>query len=366
MKVFVNGIDLIDVVSKVSRAASTKGMNQVLEGIKLIAKDNSLTLYATDMEISIQKRIRADVKEEGEVILSSKKFGGYIKTLGDDIVEIEEKEGIVTIKYVDSEIKLQAMNPDQYPEKHEANKENNFVIVQREFKDMIDKCVFCAAVEEIRPILKGCLLEIKDYQLNMVALDGFRMAVVRKQLEQSSTNTNIVVPAKALDEISKLLEADEDTVTIYIEENSITAEMDSLIFTSRLIEGEYTNYNLLLTTDFNTTIAVEREKLQNAIERACIINLGEKNNNIIYEIKGSIINITSRNNADGYHESIAIRNTGMDITIAFNSKYILDILRTIKDDYIKIQFRSPTSASIICPIDSNEYTYLVLPVKIQN
>ena len=366
MKVICEGLDLSDAVLKVIKAAAVKPVNPILEGIKLKAEGNILTLTATDLELSIEKRIKADVKIEGEAVVPGRIFADFVRKINYENIEITVGEDSrLKIKYIDSEGMFQCFRKEEYPLLKTVDTAQSFTIVKKEFKDLINKIAFSAALDESRPILKGILLEIDEITLTGVALDGFRLALCVKSIENSTAKMSAVIPAKSLTEIAKLLDDSEDMVTVYIQKNYLMVELADTRIITRLLEGDFINYKQILPKEFTSTVTVNREQLEDGIDRASLLAKGDKNNLVKFDINGSLLILTSHSDIGNIREKVAVGLEGKDILIAFNAKYFTDVLRNLSDEFIKIKFISPVSPCIITGAQKEfEYTYLILPVRI--
>ena len=249
MKLICDGLELSDAIGKVSKALPQRVVNPVLEGIKITAEGETLTLYATDSEFSVERKINAEIIEEGEILVPGRIFSDYIKKLTDEQIELSETEkNRLRIRYNESEGYLQCLDKDDYPDKADINREKGFHILESELKDVINKTLFSASTDDSRQILKGCLFEIDEYTLTVVALDGYRLALAKKALEQKSGRMSVVIPSRALNELSKLLGDGDKIARLFVEENLLVVEMENTTVSTRLLVGEYINYCLLYTS----------------------------------------------------------------------------------------------------------------------
>ncbi|GHV00781.1 DNA polymerase III subunit beta [Clostridia bacterium] len=366
MKVICEGLDLSDAVLKVIKAAAVKPVNPVLEGIKLKAEKDTLILTATDTELSIEKRIKADVKIEGEAVVPGRIFADFVRKINYENIEITVAEdGRLKIKYIDSEGVFQCYKKEEFPLLKAVDTAQSFTIIKKELKDLISKIAFSAALDDARPILKGILLEIDELTLTGVALDGFRLALCVKPIENSTAKMSAVIPAKSLTEIAKLLDDSEDPVTIYIQKNYLLADLKETRIVTRLLEGDFINYKQILPKDFTSTVTVNRAQIEDGIDRASLLARGDKNNLVKFDIKENLLILTSHSEIGNIREKVAAGLEGKDIVIAFNAKYFSDVLRNLSDEFIKIKFISPVSPCIVTGAQKEfEYTYLILPVRI--
>lgn len=365
MKVICDGLDLSEAVLKVSKALAVKSPNPVLEGIKIIAKDESLTLIATDLEITIEKKIKADILMEGETVVVGKYFVDFAKKLEKEQVELSKLyDSNLQIKYSDSESELSVYDAESFPTQNKTEEEY-FEILGSELKKLVERTVIACSVDDSRPILKGCLFDITDGILTTVALDGFRMAVVKKEVNASG-NIKAVIPAKALLEIVRLIEKDDEILRINVQKNAIHVKFENTAIFARLIEGEFVKYNHILPNSFENVVTVNKNALLTSIERAGIVARNDRYNVVKFDVKEDIVNILARSEIGNVNENVNINLKGKDILIAFNGKYISDYLKIIDEEFITINMNSPIDPCVIKPVGNEEFLYLVLPVRINN
>ena len=359
------GLDLSDAVNKVIKATSTKTTSPILEGIKLEASGESLTLTATDLEISIKKTIKADVLEEGVVVVPGRFFSDYIRTLSSEQINFMVNEkGQLKINYSESEGNLGLMDYREFPFVNDVNTDKCFTIKSGDLKNLINKTIFSVATDDTRPILKGELLEIKGNTICGVTLDGFRLAMVNKPVVNSHSDYKVLVPARSLSEVSKLLPDDNTDINVYVSDNYIKFDLVDSILTSRLIDGEYFNYRQIIQNNFNTTVVANREQLLKVVDRACILSKIDHNNLVKFDIKENTVTITANSDNADIKENLSIGMTGNDLLIAFKSRFFSEALHAVGDDFVKLSFNTPISPCIITPTESDEYLYLILPVKL--
>ena len=365
MKLICDGLDLSDAVLKVLRATAVRTTNPILEGIKLSAKEDTLTLSATDLEISIEKTIQADVKVAGEIVVPGKVFADFVKKLSNEQIELTVTDSnTLKIKYTDSEGVLQCLNADEFPIIKDLTAPDRITLSPAELKDIIDKTIFSVAVDDARPILKGCLFEIENNVLTAVALDGYRLAMVKTKVAATASKMSCIIPAKSLSEISKLINLENDSVDILVSQNHLLIDDGQIKINTRLLEGEFINYKQVIPNNSNTTVIVSRAQLEDGLERASLLARMDKNNLVRFDIKGNVLTITSASNIGNVTENITISIEGKDITIAFNARYLSDCMHTISDEFIKLNFTSQIAPCTICSAESDKYLYLILPVRI--
>ena len=363
MKLIAEGMDLAEAVSIVSRAANAKAINPILEGIKLTAKDGVLTLSATDLEIYIQKKVRADIKQEGTVIVPGRLFSEYVRKLDSTHVNITSDKETVVISHGENVCNFQCLLAEEYPEIVSLNTDPHFSIKSEGFRDLIAKTTICASTDDSRPVLRGVLMEISKDKINAVALDGFRLAQVEKQIANHLEDTKIIVPARSLDEVKKLLAEDSGEVNVIIGNKFFQVNVGNTLFATRLIEGEFINYAQIIPKTFTSDMVVEKGPFENAVERAGLLVRSDKINLVTLKIADKQMVVTSTNEIGKVNEKVPGSLTGKDLTISFNAKYLFDSLRHIQKDFIKISLTGEHSPAIITSAKDGDFLFLILPVR---
>ena len=258
MKLIVNGLDLAEAVSTVARVTSAKTINPVLEGIKMVAKGDTLTLIATDLEMYIQKVIRADVKKDGIVVVPGKLFAEYARKLESAQISITAEGNSVVVGHGDNAFNFTGMAVDDFPDIISLTKSPHFSIKSDDLKDFVAKCKIAVAEDDSRPILKGVCCEIVGNKMTGVALDGFRLSKTEKTIDNSVGDTKVIIPAKSLEEVRKLLMDDSGEVNVVIEDKFFQVQVGGATFASRMIEGEFINYKQIIPAAFTSDVVVEK------------------------------------------------------------------------------------------------------------
>ena len=359
-----NKQDLQDAILIAQKAITGKSTLPILEGILIKAQGDTLTLIGSDKDISIETKLAADIKQPGEIVIDSKIFGEIIRKLPNDRVTIETLDNnTIQITCLKSVFNIVHMDADQFPELPMINENQIFSIPQSTLKNMIKGTSFAITQDESRPILQGILFEVNDGLLNLVALDGYRLAVRTEQLD-TNNSINAVIPGKTLIEVAKILEDSDENVNITFTTNHILFSLENTKVISRLLEGEYIKYNSLLPQEYKLLVNVKRQDLQNGIERASLMSNDSNSNLIKLNIEPDTIIITSNSQLGKVREEVAIDLQGEPLQIAFNSRYILDILKNMEAEEIVMEFTSSVSPCILKDKESDNCKYLVLPVRL--
>lgn len=367
MQVVCDGLDLSEAVLKVSRAISYKTTNPILEGIKIVADEEYVVVSATDLDLSIEKKIKAEVKVEGETVVPGKFFSEFVRKLTKEKIELSTNDkNQLKIRYTDSESVVQCYNSLEYPSFNKIDSNEYFSLTELDFKDIINKTIFAVALDDSRPILKGVLFEIMNKKLTAVALDGYRLALCSSELKYANMNVNVIVPAKSLAEISKLLGDSEDIINIYIQKNYLMVDLNDTKIITKLLDGDFLNYKQIIPQNFETTVVINKRQFEDALDRASLLSKIGQNNLVKFDIKENKLQISSNSDLGNVNENVNVSFKGKDLKIAFNARYFTECSRNISDEFIKISFNNSTDPCVINPIENNRYTFLILPVRMLN
>ena len=351
-------------VSISNKAITGKTTMPILEGIYINAKNNSLTLIGSDMDVSIETKVDANVIEEGNIVIDAKIFNEIIRKLPNSTINIETLDNdIIQITCEKSTFNLVHMNAEDYPSLPAIDENISVEVPQNILKNMIKGTSFAIAQDETRPILQGILFEVKDKQLNLVALDGYRLAV-RSEYLDNENNVEVVIPGKTLNEISRILEDSQDIVQITFTNNHILFNLNNTKVISRLLEGKFVNYLSLLPHEYKILVDVKKQDLQNCIERASLMSKDNNSNLIKLDFKEEGVIITSNSQLGKVKEELDLNLQGEGIQIAFNSRYLLDVLKNIDDENVLMEMTSSVSPCVIKCKQNNNSKYLVLPVRL--
>ena len=365
MKFTCTQLALVKAINTVSKAVSTRTTIPILKGILLNVKDGRLTLSASDLDLSIQTSIDVQSSEEGNAVVMARLFGEIVRKLPNSLISVSTEEGKLKIQCLGSEFNIVTLAAEEFPVIGGVETKDFIDINKDDFCDLIKKTVFAASIDEKKGILTGTLLNFESGNLELVALDGFRMAIAKKPVN-SSISRRVIVPARILSEISKILGEDEgsDQISMAIEDKKIEILTEDTRVIARLLEGEFIKYKEILPASYKTRVITGREDLMNSIERASLLAKEGKNNLVKFDIRSGSVDISSRSEEGMVNEHVGAEVEGDDLVIGFNSKYILDVLKSINDEEIKFEMGTSVSSCLIKQIEGEEYTYLVLPVRI--
>ena len=372
MKIVCEKEKLLKAINAVVRAVPTRTTMPILEGILIQTNNNQVKLTSYDLELGIEYNMECDVKEEGNTVVNSIMFSEIIRKLPDTDISIKLNESnLLVIECEGSLYKLATMNPDEFPELPKIVVENSIETDQTILKNMIRKTIFAVSMEENRPIFTGCLFEVIDDSLNVVAIDGFRMGWVSNPLGETENDFKAVIPGKTLNEVNKIILDSFDPIKIGVSKNQAIFEMENCKIVTRLLDGEFLNYASVIPTTWETRMRVNKQALQNCFERISLISASSIEKEKKYPVKISIeigkVVISCTNQTGDAKEEIFTQTEGRDLEIGVNPKYFLDALKAIDDEEVYISFGSNISPCVIKPIEetTKDYTYMILPIRMK-
>ena len=366
MKFTCEKTTLQEAISTCQKAVTGKSNMAILEGIKLSSEGDMIILTGSDKDLSIETRIKADIFEPGDIVIDSKLFGDMVRKLPNDIIEISTLENnSVQIICQKSKSNLVYMNSEDYPKITSFDEKEVFDLPEILIKSMIRATIFATAQDETRPILTGVLFEVLNKKLSMVAIDGYRLAL-RRAFIDSNFDVSAVIPGKTLNEVSKILGDSDKSVRIVFGENHIMFKIGETKIISRLLEGEFIKYKSILPVEYNLKITANKSQLLNCIERASLIGKEGNANLIKMNIENDSLIITSNSQLGMVREEMNVILQGDKLQIAFNSKYVMDVLKILDEDEIEMEFSSSVSPCILRNKEDDSSTYMILPVRVIN
>lgn len=358
-----NKQDLMEAINTVQKAVMTKATIPILEGIYIEAGQN-LKLVGNCFDMGIECSVDADIKETGSIVLNSRIFGEIVRRLPDSEVYIQVKDNfIVVIECDNSYYEIKGLSSEGFPMLPEVEEESRITVQQSALRDMIRKTIYAISIDEKIKILTGSLIEVRDGDITMVSLDGFRLAVA-KTVVQENVSFSAVIPGKNLGEIYKILDQTEDKVKITLSANQALFEFDNCRIVSKVLDGEYMNYRSFIPEQFETKIEVNVNEITRSIERASLIMSDDNRYPVKLIVEDDRMLITSSTKYGISKEQIDVESDGNNITIGFNPKYLLDSFKVIDDEKVEVFFSSSVGPCVIRPINSDKFTFMILPVRI--
>jgi len=376
MKFIVQRDALLRSVQDVMKAISSRTAIPILTGMKIEAKPDSIVLTGSDSDISIESHIPAEENgivhieqiETGSIVIQARYFSDIVRKLPENTIEIEADDQLkVTIRSGKAEFNLNGQNADEYPNLMKLNTDDSFDIPTDLLKSVIKQTVFAVSTMETRPILTGVNMKLQDNVLHFTATDSHRLASREIPVEETNvTFSSVVVPGKSLNELSKILDDTEETVDIRVTQNQILFRTKNLYFLSRLLDGNYPETSRLIPEQSKTTIHLNTKDLLHTIDRASLLAREDRNNVVkLTTVDGKTVEITSNSPEIGrVTEDLAAESIeGEELKISFSSKYMMDALKAIDSEEVKIEFTGAMRPFILRPANEEPIIQLILPVR---
>lgn len=368
VKITISKNLLLEGLGVVAKAVSTRATMPILECVLLTVTSEGLKLTANDLEFAIEtKFIESEVIEEGAVALDVKVFNDIARAMPSTHIEIDcDEKNLTVIKSGKTEFKILGMTAADFPELPQVQKNQSYKIISNEFKNMIKQTVFSVSNDLSKPVLCGQLIDVKADDITIVAVDGFRISLRKSVLQNSAGDVKIVVPGKAMNEISRILPTDNDATTeFYTTEKHVLFELENCTVVSRLLEGEFINYENMFGNDTTTLITANRIEMIDSIDRATLISKDSKKSPVKLKVEDSVINISSNTEMGTSNEEINVMQDGPDLEIAFNPKYLIEAMKAMEAEKITMSLTSSLSPCVIKTEGSEDYKYLVLPLRLR-
>ncbi len=383
MKIVFKNSEINAAVAPLMSGVSAKNMLAATGGILIEAKMPDQCVMTTfDLEKGVRVTMEADVIEAGRAIINASKLSQIVRVMeGNDITLTVDDRMCATVVSGRASHTMTALPAEDFPEVPVLSAPQGYVVSQALLKGMISKSMFAMGVNDQRPVLNGLYFAVTGEKLQTVSCDSIKMATCATEAAVSGLeggaveDTRFILPNKSVSELYKLIsDKDEDaTVTLYMGRKNMVFSLGSIIFFSKLIEGEYIDYNRFILRNHKITVRVDRDSLITALEHAALITeekvAGSVRSHVRLEFAGSALKISATSGTGSAYDEINIDHEGEDLLIAFNNRYLIDSLRACDAETVKISLSSPLSSINIEPDDDTTTTedlFWLLPVRMKD
>ncbi len=368
MKFICNTNELSAACQAVAKAVSQKSSLPAIEGIFINAENNMLTITGYDLELGITTKIEANVEEEGAVIIEARKLCEIVRSMPLETISITcDERQMCYIKSGNTEFSIIGINAEEYPELPIVENGTELNLDTETFKKMIKQTVFACAVVDSKPVHMGVKFEISRNTMCMIAVDGFRLAIRKEKIKYTGEELNFVVPSKTLNEILKLTADENDSgIELYLGKRHIVFKIGNYSIISRLLEGEFLNYKSAIPNGCTTQTVIDTDVLLKSIERTAVVIVDRLKSPVRCIFGDDEIKISCITSNIRVFDKIPASVLGNRIEIGFNSKYFMDALKNADCDEVKIELSGPLSPIKITPVKSEEFLFLVLPVRLKS
>lgn len=371
----INKSVFLHALNTTKRAISHKNAIPVLSTVKIEVTNEGIALTGSNGQISIENFISVQdenagllISSTGAILLEATFFINVVSSLPDVIVEfteIEQKQVVLTSGK--SEITLKGKEAEQYPRLQEVPTSNPLVLETKVLKEIINETAFAASTQESRPILTGVHFVLTDNtSLKTVATDSHRMSQRKLTLEKSGDNFDVVIPSRSLREFTTVFSDEIETVEVFFSNNQLLFRSEHISFYTRLLEGTYPDTDRLIPTSFNTTVVFDTANLRYAMERARLLSNATQNGTVKLEIEGGVVSahVNSPEVGRVNEELETLDVSGEDLVISFNPTYLIEALKAISNEQVKISFISPIRPFTLLPnAEQEDFVQLITPVR---
>ncbi len=362
--------DLLKELTFTQGVVEKKATIPILQNVLLEASGDRLSVVATDLEIGLRTSCEGKMKSTGAITVPAKRFFDIVRAMPDAEIKFKAQENNwVAVTCQKSAFKLVGTGTENFPALAEF-KHPLVSIPAKMLAMMINRTIFAISAEESRYTLNGALLLLKPNSMTMVSTDGHRLAHVEQEHEFSGLNAEIraLVPRKALGELIKLLgEADEKaTVEMGKDENHLFFKLGNRLLVSRMLSGQFPNFEAVLPRDNDKTVSMEREALLSALRRVSLLS-DERSHAVKLSVGAGKLEIFSSSADYGEaHDELDIDFSGQTLEIGFNGQYLIDFLTVIGEEKVSFEFKDEQSAGLLRPISESgaNYRYIVMPMRI--
>lgn len=366
MKFTVNKSDITEAVGNIQRAVSTKTSIPALEGILLGAGEEGLELCAYDLELGITTVIPAFVVEPGRAVLSAKLFSDIVRrTPAETITITVDEKNMATLESGYSRFSIIGIPAEEFPELPKLTDSTQFSMAGSVLKSMIRQTLFAIAESDAKPIHQGSLFNLENGMMDVVSVDGYRLAVRREPVEFSDS-LDFVVPGKTLSEILKLIKETDDPVEISAGRRHILFKIDNYTVISSLLEGEFLNYKAAIPPESQTEVVLKTREAIDSVERVSLLITDRLKSPVRCLFGENEIKLNCTTSMGRASDQIDVEMTGQSVEIGFNNRYLLEALRNTECDEVKVQLGGPLSPMKVVPKEGDNFLFLVLPVRLKS
>ena len=350
------------------RSISTKNTIAALGGIKITIKNNQMFFTATDLEIGIECYTPVESLEDGEIVLPARHFSELVRKLPNTkiiITYLPEITG-VKIQYDDSEVVLKGWGGDEFPLIPDFEGDYAFEINPLVLKNMIKQTVFATSTDDTRPIFTGALFEIENNDFKIITTDTHRLALSSGKVNLiKGDRINVIVPGKTLHEISRITKDEEELIQVYGNSKQICFQTEDAKIISRLIDGQFPNYRQVIPNDPQTFIKIKTQNLQHTVERANLFSNEKDGTSVInLLLDNGVLQINSESDMGKVEEKISVLDEGEGMSISFNARYLLDVLKVIDTEDLSFDLTGSLSPAIVKPSNHDNFIYVLLPIRV--
>ena len=355
--------ELVQGLTLVGRAVSTRTSIQILSGILLEASGGELRLAATDMELSLRATVPAQVSGDGAIVLPGRTLVDIARLLPADEVTIEHRaaESVVHVVSGSASYTLHTFNAEDFPRLPELAATETFAVEGAPLLETISRVARAASRDEARPVLTGVLVHFADGKLVMAATDSYRLAVKETPLPSAPSELEAIVPSRALQELARIA-GDAEEIAVGVQDNQVLFSVGDVWLTTRRIDGQFPNYRQLLPEQFEYELTISRSELLDVVRRANVMIQRATPLQLRFA-EGELTVVARTHEVGESRESLPVPFSGEPLEIGFNAEYLRDGLESVDGDDVKLKLISSLRPAVL-EGEAGDFTYLVMPIRL--
>lgn len=363
MKVTILPENIITFLPLINKVLPLRSQVPILSNVLLIADTAGFFIKATDLELGVEVKIPAKVEKNGATTVPGKEFIDAINSFPKDKILIELERDMVTMTSRDSKVSFNTIPREEFPKLYKEKGTEVARFTRNEFSDIFSYLTFSVSQEESRPQLTGVYVDQKDGFVNFVSTDGYRMSVKKAESKHEKIKTGLIVSVGLINEVIAMKGDDDIVLYVNKEENQIIFEVGDAVLIGRMIAGAFPDYERVLPSNSNTVIHVERDEMLQSVRLASVF-AKDSSNIVNLEVIGNNIKLTTKAQGVGEGEAVVeCKKEGEDNKIAFNIKYLTDILKTVSDKSLTLRFNSPSEPAVF-EVKEKGFVHVIMPIQV--
>lgn len=366
-------------LQKSQGVADTKGAIPILSNILIEVVDSGIWIYATDLNIGIKGFYKASVKTKGKFTVNARKLFDIVRELPDADINVSQKSGgkrkepeaesaelWINLSCGNYKTRLSGLPVDEFPAFPSYGEDYLVKFEPSQLKDMVKKTIFSISSDETRYTLNGTLLEADENTIKMVSTDGHRLSYIKNENPKTvEKKINVIIPQKTTSELLKLVEDGEEAVLFSIYENHVVFKKENFVLVSRVIDGQFPNYDVVLPKNNDKRVILNKDVLIHALKRVSLLS-DEKSKMVKFNIEKDNIELISDTAGIGEaKEKIDVKYDGEGLSIGLNARYLLDIMSAVDSDEIFFDIKDPVSPTLFMPLNNENYKCVIMPMRLQ-
>ncbi|MEY8239255.1 MAG: DNA polymerase III subunit beta [Cycloclasticus sp.] len=357
---------LLEPLQKVFGVIERRQTLPILSNVYLSISNGELKLTGTDLEVQVSAQTTLDTDADFTITIPGRKLLDICRSLPDDsIINLDFQPGSVLIKSGKSRFTLRTLSADEYPLFDELNYVDNIQLERDLLVKAFSKTIFCMAQQDVRYYLNGLMMDVIDGELQTVASDGHRLALSANQMDGDSRSiSQVIIPRKAAQEILRLVEKFNGLVNIQVAKNNINFSFDDIQLNAKLIDGRFPDFKNVVPDEAEHSFVVDKQLFKSALSRVSILS-NEKYKGIRLDLSDRLMTINANNpEQDEAEEEVSIDYEGTEMSMGFNSSYLMDALNVIESDVVRVSFTDTNSSCLLENPEDLSSRFVIMPMRI--